>query len=83
MNRQNDLTLKEKQELLKKFDQLPRMSQRNAAVQLRVPQPTLNKLLKNRSQIEYASSMNKNFEQKRVRPGKDEEVAEDNCASKM
>ncbi len=74
MSRRNDLTLKEKQELLKKFDNLPRMSQRNAAVQLRVPQPTLNKLLKNRSQIEYASSMNKNFEQKRVRPGKDEEV---------
>ena len=40
-HKHNDLTLKEKSEILQQYDKLPKMSQRNSVVQLKVSQPLL------------------------------------------
>jgi hypothetical protein len=43
-----DLSLQEKQIILECYDKLPKMSQRSVAVFLRISQPLLCKILKNR-----------------------------------
>jgi hypothetical protein len=40
-----DLSLQEKRKILERYDQLPKMSQRNAAVYLKISQPLLCKIL--------------------------------------
>src|SRR5215469_6116472 len=50
--KRKDLSLQEKQRILERYDKLPRMSQRSAAVHLKISQPLLCKILKNRSDIE-------------------------------
>lgn len=72
--KRRDLSLKEKINLLECYDKLPKMSQRNAAVQLKISQPLLCKLLKNRVEIENAAKSNDNLENKRNRSGKDNQV---------
>jgi hypothetical protein len=47
------------------------MSQRNAAVRLKISQPLLCKILKNRSDIETSALTNQNMDWKRARSGKD------------
>ena len=49
------------------------MSQRNAAVELKVSQPLLCKILKNREDIEKKCSLNENRNGKRNRCGNDQE----------
>jgi hypothetical protein len=50
--KRKDLSLQEKQRTLECYDKLRRMSQRSAAVCLKISQPLLFKILKNRSDIE-------------------------------
>lgn len=69
-----DLSLQEKQKILEIYDKLPKMSQRNAAAHLKISQPFLCKILKNRSNIEIAHISNKNMKRKRERSGKDNQV---------
>ena len=40
-----DLSLQEKQKILERYDKLPKMSQRNAAVHLKISPPLLCKIL--------------------------------------
>jgi uncharacterized protein YaaW (UPF0174 family) len=49
--KRKDLTIKEKKDLLVRYDKLNKCSQREAALPLKIPQPTLNKILKNRKKI--------------------------------
>ena len=56
----NDLTLKEKSEILQLYKKLLKMSQRNAAVQLKISQPLLCKLLENHESIEKKCTLNEN-----------------------
>ena len=75
MNKRKDLTLSEKQELLKKYDSLPKCTQREVAIKLQISQPLLNKLLnKCRLEIETVSVENGSKSRKRKRCGKDEDV---------
>jgi hypothetical protein len=69
-----DLTLKEKLVIIDNYDKLPKMGQRNAAVQLKISQPLLCKILKNRDNILKGASQNDNTSCKRNRTGKDEQV---------
>ena len=55
-----DLRLQEKRKILEQYDKLPKMSQRNAAVHLKISQPLLCKILKNRSNIETSQISNQN-----------------------
>jgi len=50
------------------------MSQREAATQLNVSQPLLNKILTSRFEIERAGEENQNKNRKRKRDGKDKEI---------
>jgi hypothetical protein len=50
------------------------MSQRSAAVRLKISQPLLCKILKNRSDIEISARTNENTDRKRARSGKDSQV---------
>lgn len=72
--KRNDLTLKQKMEILNRYDRLPKMSQRNAAAQLNISQPLLCKILKNRDELTRRDKQNENTECKRNRAGKDEQV---------
>lgn len=72
--RRKDLTLQEKVMILENYDQLPKMSQRNAAMVLKISQPLLCKILKNRLDIESEAMQNENPSRKRKRAGKDGEV---------
>ena len=74
MNKWKDLTLSEKQELLKKYDSLPKCTQREAAPNLEISQPLLRKLLKSRLEIETACVENGSKSRKRKRCGKDKDV---------
>jgi hypothetical protein len=47
------------------------MSQRSAAVRLKISQPLLCKILKNKSDIETSALTNQNTDWKRARSGKD------------
>lgn len=73
-NKRKDLNLKEKLSIIERYDKLPKMSQRSAAVQLQISQPLLCKLLKNRDSIVRAGKENQNLNCKRFRGGKDNEV---------
>jgi hypothetical protein len=72
--KRKDLTLKEKIAILEQYDKLPKMSQRNAAVQLKISQPLLCKILKNRGELENRAKLNENTDCKRSRSGKDCQV---------
>lgn len=74
MSKRRDLSLGEKNELLKRYDALPKMSQREAADKLSISQPLLCKFLKKRDTIQAACLNNGNTNRKRKRCGKDEEV---------
>jgi hypothetical protein len=69
--KRKDLSLQEKQTILESYDKLPKMSQRSVAVFLKISQPLLCKILKNRSDIETSALTNENTERKRARSGKD------------
>jgi len=69
--KRKDLSLQEKQRILECNDKLSRMSQRSAAVHLKISQPLLCKILKNRSDIETSALTNENTDRKRARSGKD------------
>jgi hypothetical protein len=60
------LSLQEKQRILECYDKLPKMSQRSAAVRLKISQPLLCKILKNRSDIETSALTNENTDRKRA-----------------
>ncbi|XP_065199767.1 tigger transposable element-derived protein 6-like [Planococcus citri] len=74
MSARRDLTLIEKCDLLKQYDNLPRMSQAGAAQTLGIPQSTLSKLLKNRYKLETSLWSNDQPTRKRKRTGKDKDV---------
>jgi hypothetical protein len=69
-----DLSLQDKQIILECYDRLPKMSQRSAAVLLKISQPLLCKILKNRSDIENSVLTSENTDRKRARSGKDSQV---------
>jgi hypothetical protein len=69
-----DLSLQEKQRILECYDKLPKIKQRSAAVCLKISQPLLCKILKNRSDTETSALTNENTDQKRARLGKDSQV---------
>jgi hypothetical protein len=72
--KRNDLTIKEKLDILERYDKLPKMSQRKAAVQLKISQPLLCTLLKKRDAIQRTVKQNENLNCKRNRSGKDDQV---------
>ena len=72
--RRPDLSVLDKLTILNDYDALPSMSQRGAAEQLKISQPVLNKILKNRTNLESASISDMNASRKRQRLGKDEDV---------
>lgn len=74
MSARRDLTLKEKYEFLKLYDELSPMSQTAAAKKLGIPQPILSKLLKNRYELETSLEGNDQPTRKQKRTGKDEDV---------
>jgi len=76
MNKRRDLSVEGKLDVLKKYDELPKMSQRQAACKLNVSQSLLGRMLKSRQQIENASLENVDLNRKRKRAGKEEEVEE-------
>jgi len=63
----NDLSHEEKLAIIDAYDALPKMSQREAATKLKIPQSTLNKLLSNRKVILESP---KPVSRKRAREGK-------------
>lgn len=62
--RQN-LNLREKCEMLKKYDALPSCSQRSAAIKLGITQSTLSRLVRNREKISEDSTSNINPKRKK------------------
>lgn len=66
----------EKLDFLKKYDELPQMSQRQTACKLNVSQCLFGRILKNRQEIENASLANESSDRKRKRDGKEAEVDE-------
>ncbi|CAI6366965.1 unnamed protein product [Macrosiphum euphorbiae] len=76
MNKRRDLSVEEKLDVLKKYDELPKMSQQQAACKLNVSQSLLGRMLKIRQEIENASLENVNSNRKRKRVGNEEEVEE-------
>ena len=69
-----DLIVTERICLLKKYDELPKMGQRDVATALGIPQSSLCKLLKNRYELETSFIDNESTSQKRKCNGKDEDV---------
>jgi hypothetical protein len=69
--KRKDLSLQKKQIILECYDKLPKMSQHIAAVLLKISQPLLCKILKNRSDIETSAPANENTDRKIARSGKD------------
>ena len=74
MKKRRDLSIKEKVTILKSYDKLPKMGQLEAAAKLKISQPLLCKILKNRSSLEMNIKENQNLLCKRRRTGKDTEV---------
>ena len=72
--KRDDLTLKRKVETLQLYDKLPKMSQRNAVVQLKVFQLLLCKLLKNHENIKKKCTLNESPNAKWNWCGKDQEI---------
>jgi len=71
-----DLTLFEKNELLKKYDALEQMSQTAAAGKLGIAQSVLSKLLKSRYLTETSTVNTEQSNRKRKRDVKDSEMEE-------
>jgi hypothetical protein len=71
--KRKDLCLQEKQRILECYNKLPKMSKHSAAVHIKISQPLLCKILKNRSDIE-TSALNENPDWKRARSGKERQV---------
>ena len=69
--KRKDLSLQEKQRILHRYDKMPKMSQRSAAVHLKISHPLLCKILENRSDIETSALTNETTDRKRARSGKD------------
>lgn len=74
--KRKDLTIKEKKDILVCFDKLDKCSQREAALALKIPQPTLNKILKNRKEIIEHEEQNLPLSRKRKRNGQNVDVEE-------
>ncbi|XP_025418559.1 tigger transposable element-derived protein 4-like [Sipha flava] len=74
--KRNDLTIKEKKDILVRFDKLDKCSQREATLALKIPQPTLNKILKNRKEIVEHEEQNLPLSRKRKRNGQNVDVEE-------
>lgn len=74
LNKRRDLTDAERREILRQYDELPKVSQREAAERLKISQPLLCKILKKRNEYEEAAVNNENPSRKRKRCGKDNEV---------
>jgi hypothetical protein len=72
--KRKDLSLQGKQRILECYDKLPKMSLRSAAVCLKISQPLICKILKNRSDIETSALTNENTDRKKTRSGKDRQV---------
>lgn len=60
---------KRKKHLLVRFDQVEKCSLRDVALALKIPQPTLNKMLKNRKEIIEYGEQNLPLFRKRKRNG--------------
>lgn len=69
-----NLSSKEKSKILKDYDGLGKITQRAAAARLEIPQSTLSKILKARSEIETCGILNENKNRKRDRKGKNQFV---------
>lgn len=65
-----DLSIEDKMDILKRYDDLPKCSQRKAALILCISQPTLCKILKDRYDIENHEKSNMPMTRKRKRAGK-------------
>jgi len=65
-----DLTINDKISILQRYDSLPKMRQREAAIKLQISQPLLCKLLKKQIEIENSVSLKKNPSIKRIRCSK-------------
>lgn len=74
--KRSDLSVGEKRDILKRYDVLPKCSQRKAASILGVSQPLLCKMLKNRNNIENQEELNLPTTRKRKRAGKCVQVEE-------
>ena len=70
----NNLTFKEKAEILQLYDKLTKLSQSNAAVQLKVTQSLLCKLLKSHEDIKKKCSLNENPNSKQNHCERDQDV---------
>lgn len=75
-SKRRDLTLTEKLDLLKRYDALGPISQRNAALKLEISQPLLCKLLKSRKDLNDQREQNASTSRKRSRSGKSNDVEE-------
>jgi len=73
-NTRRALSLNDRQDILRKYDQLPKMGQRDAAVRLNISQSVLGRILKNREDIECEALQNESQSRKRKRCGKDDTV---------
>jgi hypothetical protein len=72
--KRKDSSLQEKQIILECYDKLPTMIQRSAAVRLKILQPLLCKILKNRSDNETLALNIENADRKTARSGEDSQV---------
>jgi len=74
MRKRHDLSLAEKLVVLKKYDDLPEMSQWQTDCKLNMCQNILNMMLKSRQEIETALLTNESLDRKRKRADKEEEL---------
>jgi hypothetical protein len=72
--KKNDLTIYEKMSILQRYNNLPKMGQREAAIKLQISEPLLCKLLKQRIEIENSATFNKNPNIKSIRSEKEEQA---------
>jgi len=75
-SKRKDLTIKEKKDLPFRYDKLEKCFQREAALALKIPQLTLNKILKNRKEIVEYGKQNLPLFCKRKRNGQNVDVEE-------
>ena len=65
LNKRRDLTDAERREILQRFDELPKVSQREAAERLKISQALLCKLSKKRKEYEEVNNENRSRKRKR------------------
>jgi len=73
-NTRRALSLNDKLEILRNYDQLPKVGQHDAAVRLNISQSVLGRILKNREDIECEALQNESQSRKRKRCEKDDTV---------